>query len=273
MLRIPAPLKAASSRSMTQGHPPQSEHPLASIPAEVARSLPKPPPTGFRRASESARERRRTERIESDQDGVKNVPLRALVAVGLFLLGFLFPLFFVASGLIAWALYEEIRDEPANRATRAEIAALPTPICSLDDIRLDCESPAEEAFLDAMILAYGLAPAPGALEGRGLRLRSQVGMVRYSMHRNGDGHRYRADFLVDEDLVVEIDGSTYHSSEEAVARDERKDADMLADGYSVLRIPASIVFKTPAEAIRRVEMARLSLRAAKPGEPVATSSS
>ena len=63
-------------------------------------------------------------------------------------------------------------------------------------------------------------------------------------------------------LVVEIDGTTWHGSPEAIARDASRDEVIHAEGYTVLRIPASVVFDTPAEAVRRVEQARRRLRVA-----------
>ena len=37
-------------------------------------------------------------------------------------------------------------------------------------------------------------------------------------------------------LVVEVDGFAYHSTREAFERDRRKDAELLARGYRVLRV-------------------------------------
>jgi very-short-patch-repair endonuclease len=78
----------------------------------------------------------------------------------------------------------------------------------------------------------------------------------YSRHASS---QYRADFLIDEKLVVEIDGAAYHSSPEAVARDRQRDADMRREGYSILRLPALVVLGNAAEAVRRVEAARRSV--------------
>lgn len=111
-----------------------------------------------------------------------------------------------------------------------------------------------------MVSAYNLQTGPGAIEGQGLRLRNQVSMGRLRIYSNYASSQYRADFLVDEKLVVEIDGATYHSSPEAVARDRQRDADMRREGYSILRIPAQVVFRDSAEAVKRVENARKKLR-------------
>lgn len=107
-----------------------------------------------------------------------------------------------------------------------------------------CESPAEVDFVRAMIAAHGLTPFEGSLINGELRLDFQV----------GEG-RYRTDFLVKDWLVVEIDGAAYHSSPEAVARDAVRDRYFEDLGYSVLRIPAKVVFQAPQDAVSRVDKA------------------
>jgi len=107
-----------------------------------------------------------------------------------------------------------------------------------------CESPAEVAFLRAMISACDLRPEKGSLAGDGMRLDLQV-----------EESRYRVDFLVDRWLVVEIDGAAYHSSPEAVARDQRRDQELEALGYTILRIPARRVFNQPIAAVADVRAA------------------
>ena len=188
-----------------------------------------------------------------------NIPFRILAAVACLLLGFvIFPLFFVG-GAIIWSIYSDIVEAPARRAQEAEVKARLNAPVAADKMRIWCESPAETAFFDAMVAAYDLRSGPGAIEGRGLRLRNQVGMGELRIFGNHAENQYRADFLVDERLVIEIDGASYHSSPEAVARDRKRDADMMREGYSVLRIPAQVVFNTPNEAVKRVEEARAAL--------------
>ncbi|PTW99538.1 hypothetical protein DDE23_00215 [Pararhodobacter aggregans] len=118
-----------------------------------------------------------------------------------------------------------------------------------------CESPAELAFLDAMASAFNLTPNRGRLQGDGLSLRLQVPVL-----------SYRLDFLVDDDLVVEIDGALWHSSPEAKARDAARDKALSAEGYRILRVPARIALYKPAEAVRRVRQAQAEWRA-QTGEP------
>lgn len=60
--------------------------------------------------------------------------------------------------------------------------------------------------------------------------------------------------------MVEIDGATWHGSDDAMARDAARDKVIQKDGYTVLRIPASIVFNTSTEAVRQVEEVRRRLK-------------
>lgn len=121
-----------------------------------------------------------------------------------------------------------------------------------------CESPAEVAFLRAMITSLGMRPHLGALVSEGVRLDFQV----------EDG-RYRVDFLVNHWLVVEIDGAAYHSSPEAQLRDRVRDRYFESLGYSVLRIPAKLVFQEPRQAVKKVQSAiSVGKRVTAPPAPV-----
>jgi very-short-patch-repair endonuclease len=92
-----------------------------------------------------------------------------------------------------------------------------------------------------MIDSFRLLPERGRLRGGNITLDLQVRI-----------HQYRADFLVNEGLVVEIDGAAYHSSDEAIQRDGERDEFMMGLGFNILRIPAKVVFATPDEAVSRV---------------------
>lgn len=108
-----------------------------------------------------------------------------------------------------------------------------------------CESPAETALLDAMVSAFDLKPDNGRLSGSGLILQMQVPVV-----------NYRVDFLIDEKLVVEVDGARWHSSPEAVERDAARDKTLSAKGFEILRIPAKTTLYNPTEAIELVRKTR-----------------
>jgi len=114
----------------------------------------------------------------------------------------------------------------------------------MDHYRAACESPAEVAFLEAMVSAFNLRPVGGpgsTLKGSGLSLRMQVWVG-----------RYRLDFLANDSLVIEVDGAKWHSSEEAKLRDSTRDASLRTRGYAVLRLPAKIPLYDPDRAVADV---------------------
>lgn len=184
---------------------------------------------------------------------------RGLLAIFLMILGIFFWPLLALGGLIAWSVYNDIRDEPERQKQEAEVkASLNKPI-AVDDMRFSCESPAEEAFFDAMVSAYGMVSGPGCIAGDGIRLQTQIGLGQLRIGRGSAWRQFRGDFLIDDKLVVEIDGATWHNSPESIARDADRDKKIQAEGYAVLRIPASVVFNAPTEAVRRVEEARRRL--------------
>lgn len=187
---------------------------------------------------------------------------RGLLAAVLILLGLVFWPLLALGGLIAWTVYNDIRQEPERKRQEAEIEARLNEPISVDDMRRSCESPAEEAFFDAMVSAYNMKAGPGCIAGNGIQLRTQSSHGNLRTGRGSAWTQFRGDFLIDDKLVVEIDGAAWHGSPEAMARDAARDKIIQAEGYTVLRIPARVVFNSPAEAVRQVEDARLRLRAA-----------
>lgn len=186
---------------------------------------------------------------------------RGLAAAFFMLVGLVVWPLFAVGALIAWSVYCDIRDDPEHKRQEAEVDALLRAPITVEDLRLSCESPAEEAFFDAMVASYKMTTGPGCIAGEGIQLRTQVGLGELIIARSSVWRQFRGDFLIDDKLVVEIDGAAWHGSAEAMARDAARDSVIHADGYTVLRIPASVVFKTPAEAVRRVEEVRRSMTA------------
>lgn len=176
----------------------------------------------------------------------QNYPLRVIVAILLLLGGFVFfPLFFLG-GLVTWSVIDDLRNP-----TKPEDNPFfdPKLVSSSDPTWRElwlglCESPAEAGFLIAVIENYGLSPFSGKLVGSGLSFDMQVKM-----------DPYRVDFLANDRLVVEIDGAAYHSSPEEVARDAERDEILSSRGYSILRIPAKVVFASPKIAVSRLRAA------------------
>jgi very-short-patch-repair endonuclease len=176
-----------------------------------------------------------------------NIPLRVVAAIVCFFIGFAFPLSFALAGLIVWSIYEEISGPITKVPSRQDKLKTLTAESEgwLDCFRDVCESPAETAFLDAMVSAFDLKPEKGLLSGGGLKLQMQVPVG-----------PYRLDFLVDKRLIVEVDGAAYHSSPEAVEKDGKRDTFMKGKGFAVIRIPAKITLYNPKEAAERVRRAQ-----------------
>lgn len=163
-------------------------------------------------------------------------------------------LLFLVVGFVVWHFIPQPDlNRPAPRF-RKEMRATASDPQWIRFIEEHCESPAEEAFVRAMVRAYDLKPVDGALFGKGVRLDFQV-----------EEGSYRVDFLANRWLIIEIDGAAYHSSSEAVARDKARDEHLEGLGYSVVRIPARVVFNAPEEAVQRV---RAALRIGKRALPV-----
>lgn len=157
---------------------------------------------------------------------------------------------------IAWTLWEDLTSPSVGGAPpRIWATATPDDDDWLSLFILACESPAESTFLEAMVREFDLLPNEGKLLAPGISLAMQVKF-----------QQYRFDFVINNIFIVEIDGATYHSSPEAVERDRIRDAFSLAHGFKVLRIPASVVFNAPFEAVRQVRQFALEPIVARPIE-------
>lgn len=154
--------------------------------------------------------------------------------------------FIVAIVFIAWHFIPENQPEKPKPKFRLEPRAMADDPNWPTFIYEHCESPAELAFLKAMIAKHSLCPDQNSLKTEGIKLDFQV-----------EVGRYRLDFLVNNWLAVEIDGAAWHSSDHAKARDAVRDSFFKSHGYYVLRIPAKIVFNNADEAVRRVTRALL----------------
>jgi hypothetical protein len=133
---------------------------------------------------------------------------RGLLAAVLMLLGLVFWPLLAVGGLIAWTVYSDIRDEPERKRQEAESEARLNKPITVEDMRWSCESPAEEAFFDAMVSAYATTAGPGCIAGDGIQLRTQIGLGQLRIGRSSAWRQFRGDFLIDDKLVVEIDGAT-----------------------------------------------------------------
>jgi very-short-patch-repair endonuclease len=157
---------------------------------------------------------------------------------------FFFPFMLLVIGWLIWTIYQDLK-------TPSVISVPPAPTWRdvkagdedwLSQFCTGCESPAEEQFLRAMVTAFNLTPDNGKLISPTLTLEIQVSVG-----------NYRFDFLANGRQVIEIDGAAWHSSPEQKERDRIRDEFSVGEGYSVLRIPAKVVFNTPDQAISQVK--------------------
>lgn len=133
-----------------------------------------------------------------------------------------------------------VQKEPVATPSRDKNQAPKT----LEDFQKCCDSPAEEAFLDIMVRHYALKPVDNCLMRRGITLELQFPI-----------DKCRADFVINECLIVEIDGAAYHTSKEAIRRDTRRDKFIRHQGFHILRVPAKYPLYGPSAAINKVRRA------------------
>ena len=191
----------------------------------------------------------------------KSIQIRLGWVILSILIGLIFPLSFLLTAGLLLSLFVDLSLVKASSKSKEldyrgiPINPLPDPLDYrglramnkdtegwLEHFSDFCESPAEVTFLKEMVRCYNLTPDNGCLVGRGLKLRQQVVI-----------DSYRVDFLVDERLVVEIDGAKWHSSREARERDRKRDLHMKDQRYEVLRIPAKIALYESKKAVDLVD--------------------
>lgn len=170
------------------------------------------------------------------------------------LLGFVFPPAFIGAVVLGFGIWSDMNKDPDAPAESLQKGGAGSRLYSeKDHFRQVSESPAEEAFFDAMVSAFNLDIRDrkrGRLTGdEGLTLDMQVEVM-----------SYRLDFLIDKRLVVEIDGAAWHSSPEAQARDNMRDESLRNVGYHILRIPAKHALYSPNVAIQAVRDARVKIQ-------------
>lgn len=104
-----------------------------------------------------------------------------------------------------------------------------------------CESEPERILLEALIQRAQLKPSGQELVGS-LRVRPQAVILR----------RYRADFLVNDHLVVEVDGKAYHNNESSFESDRYRDQELIVNGYTPIRFPASQIYQNVDMVVARI---------------------
>lgn len=94
-----------------------------------------------------------------------------------------------------------------------------------------CDSEPEALLLKALIRAANLRPSDEKLTGT-VQVMPQAQIL-----------SYRVDFLVNEWLVVEVDGKLFHDNPRSFDRDRRRDQNLVLHGYRPIRFPASQVYR------------------------------
>lgn len=109
-----------------------------------------------------------------------------------------------------------------------------------------CESPAEELFALAMLIDSSLRYDQELNHWRDL----ENGIVMAAQVEIGG---YRADFVFNHSLVVEIDGHDFHDRDhEQASSDRKRDRDVLRSGYVVIRFTGSDVYNFPLRCVGEV---------------------
>lgn len=93
-----------------------------------------------------------------------------------------------------------------------------------------CESDPERLFLKKIIRYSNLLPKKDKLVGK---------IVLEPQAEIGD---FRVDFLVNERLVVEIDGKTYHSGDNSFEQDRLRDQKLIMNNMTPMRFPAKQIY-------------------------------
>lgn len=183
---------------------------------------------------------------------MKNISIKVGWIIITLIIGFVFPLAFIVTILLIFNVVITLKStnasaQPKTRQPKYIERLKPLSVDQdnwIEQYREVCESPAEVSFLNAMIKAFNLEPQTGQLVGDDVSLQMQTPVG-----------RYRLDFLVNDNLIVEVDGAEWHSSKEAVERDAIRDRYMEDNGFFVLRIAAKITLYAPHTAIDMVRKA------------------
>jgi very-short-patch-repair endonuclease len=106
-----------------------------------------------------------------------------------------------------------------------------------------CESPAEVAFLFAAINYFKLEPEDDCLK-------NSSGRIQIRLQKRIED--FRVDFLLNDKVVIEIDGEAWHGSLEQKQRDAGRDSRLRVLGFSVLRFAAKRAFNQPLEIMEAI---------------------
>lgn len=153
--------------------------------------------------------------------------------------------------LSRWAIEDAARENAARLAISAIEKKSIEKECSkfLDK----CDSEPERLLLEALIAAGKLKPCGEVLKGD------------FTLELQAKVLKYRADFMLDDKLAVEVDGRAYHSNSRNFETDKYRDQDFLENGYVTVRFPAVQVYRRRDEVVEKILAIRSKLSADRNG--------
>lgn len=151
----------------------------------------------------------------------------------------------------AVALARMLRCQDPLVAIAAIDSALNTRVCTPRDIASLIAGPGRPSALSLLQECDGRSQSPiesvarVTLRRGGLRVEAGVPIAGVGL----------VDLLVEGRVVVELDGFAYHSGRREYREDRRRDRELLAQGYLVLRFTWEDVMRDPGEVVRAVRAA------------------
>lgn len=134
-----------------------------------------------------------------------------------------------------------LHDERVRKINQEALAAEESKWLEFKPFLDKCESLPEKTLLKALIRHSRLRPAGDVLQGD-LLVAQQKNIL-----------QYRVDFFINGNLVVEVDGKSYHSDDVSFERDRIRDQEIFeAYRYTTLRFPASQVLSNPLAVAERI---------------------
>nr|WP_306800255.1 DUF559 domain-containing protein [Endozoicomonas sp. YOMI1] len=104
-----------------------------------------------------------------------------------------------------------------------------------------CESEPEVILLESLIKNLYLKPEKNTCLSNG-------SLTLYNQENIGF---YRIDFLLN-DLIIEVDGRSYHENDNSFERDRRRDQLLMADGYKTVRYTAAQVYRDSDDVVESI---------------------
>jgi len=109
------------------------------------------------------------------------------------------------------------------------------------DYIASCESEPEKLLLASLIKIGKLTPNTNNSLNGNFEVKLQYKI-----------DKYRVDFLMNDWLIVEVDGKAYHSNDESFVKDRIRDQDLMLHGFTTSRFPASQIYKDADEVAVKV---------------------